>query len=229
MSFRPAVILALGVLSCARLFAGPTPASADPFPSPAIPKNALAYWSSAKTQLNGTELTVYDVVGGNNFTSPASVTALPAAGITFEGNQSAPVKITSKQIVSPEFYISLDMLPSGLGGEHQTPLYLYTFCELRYRLSRSELTLNVWRKDNAGDVKTAGSVKLPIVTGKWNRVQVVISGEIARLTINGVTAQTALDGTWDNLVPAKPLMIGFGGTDRAFSGKLDHILFAPTP
>jgi hypothetical protein len=229
MSFRPAVILALGVLSCARLLAGPTPASAEPFPSPAIPKNALAYWSSAKTQLNGTELTVYDVVGGNNFTSPASVTALPAAGITFEGNQSAPVKITSKQIVSPEFCISLDMLPSGLGAEHQTPLYLYTFCELRYRLSRSELTLNVWRKDNAGDVKTAGSVKLPIVTGKWNRVQVVISGDIARLTINGVFAQTALDGTWDNLVPAKPLMIGFGGTDRAFSGKLDHILFTPTP
>lgn len=229
MSFRPALLLALGALGCFRLLAGPTPASSEPFPSPAIPQNALAYWSSAKTQLNGTELTVYDAIGGNHFTAAAAVTAQPAAGITFEGTQTAPVKVTSKQIVSPEFCISLDIQPSGLGGEHQTPLYLYTFCELRYRLSRSELTLNVWRKDNAGDIKTAGSVKLPIVTGKWNRVQVVISGDVARLTINGVTVQTALDGTWDNLVPAKPLMIGFGGTDRAFSGKLDHILFTPAP
>jgi hypothetical protein len=229
MSSRLALCLALPLLTFSSAFAAPTAASADPLPAPTIPRNTVAYWSSAKTDLKAGELTVIDTIGGNNYTAAGWLTVKPGAGLFFDGTQTAPAKPLNKQIVTPDFTISVSLQPSGAGAEFQTPVYIYGFCEFRYRVSRSELSFNVWRKDAAGDMKTAGSVKLPIVAGKWNRVQAVIQGDIARLTVNGVTGQTALDGSWDNFTPNKPLMIGFGGTDRAYQGGLDHLLFAPAP
>ena len=229
MSSRFALLLALPLCLFSSVGAAPDAASAEPLSTPAIPKNAVAYWSSEKTKTEDGNLTVIDTVGGNNFTAIGWLTATPGSGIFFDGTQTAPAKPVDKQLVTPDFSISVSLQPSGSGPEFQTPVYIYGFCEFRYRLSRSELSFNVWRKNAAGDLIAAGNVKLPIVAGKWNRVQAVIKGDVARLTVNGVTTQSALDGSWDNFFPSKPLMIGFGGSDRAFKGGLDHLLFAPAP
>ncbi len=229
MSSRLAFLLTLPLFVLSAAGAAPDAASAEPLTAPAIPKNAVAYWSSEKTKAEDGKLTVIDTIGGNNFNATGWLTAKPGSGIFFDGTQTAPAKPVDKQIVTPDFAISVSLQPSGTGAEFQTPIYIYGFCEFRYRLSRSELSFNVWRKNAAGDVIAAGNVKLPIVAGKWNRVQAVIKGDVARLTVNGVTTQSELDGSWDNFFPSKPLMIGFGGNDRAFKGGLDHVLFAPAP
>lgn len=209
----------------------PGTASATPFPEPAIPKNALAYWSSAKVIPKNGDLSVVDVIGGNNLTTAGWLTVAPnGGGLIFDGTQTAPARTVMRQDVFSQFYMGVDLQPGTAGPEYQTPVYIFGFCELRYRLSRSELTLTVWRRSiDKGQREPAGQITLPIAAGKWNRVQVMINGDQARLVVNGVVSESTLKGTWEDLESNLPLHIGFGGSDRAYQGRLDHLLFAEKP
>ncbi|MEN9840545.1 MAG: hypothetical protein RL376_345 [Verrucomicrobiota bacterium] len=211
----------------------PTPASDTAFPEPASrPKGALSYWSSAKTQTKGTTTTVTDVVGGNTMTLLPGMKVLPGEGIEFDGNQTGSAVFLGRQPVAPGYVVEFDVKPVDGGAEYQTFLYLYGFCELRYRVSKKQVSLVVWRRSiETGEPMAMGSgnVTLPIVPGKWNRVRVLIDANSARLFVNGTGVDTALEGTWEGLPPTSPLMLGFGGADRAFQGRIDHILLGRQP
>ncbi|MCU0792868.1 MAG: hypothetical protein MUE42_08475 [Opitutaceae bacterium] len=207
-------------------------ASAQVAPAPAapeLPAGLTAHWHSGKVIGRPPALTVVDLVGSNHIEFPGWLSVAPEGGLLIDGTQKAGVRLAQKYPVSPRFTLGVDMNPAIDGPEHQTLVYLYGFCELRYRASRGELTMNVWQisREEAGK-QIISSVRLPVPAGKWSRVQVVISPESARLVVDGVPAETPLPGTWEFLPTAVPLFIGFGGSDRAYKGLFNHLYFAET-
>ena len=215
------------------LVSKPVPASEGAFPEPSTrPKTAISYWSSAKFVQKAGVTTVTDVVGGNTMTLLPGMKVIPGQGIEFDGNQTGSATFLSRATVQPGYMVEFDVKPLDGGAEHQTFFYLFGFCELRYRLSKKQVSLNVWRRNlDSGEpmASGSGSATLPIVPGKWNRIRVLIDANSARLFVNGTGVDTGLEGTWEGMSPTAPVMIGFGGTDRPFIGRIDHILIGRQP
>jgi hypothetical protein len=211
----------------------PVPASDSPFPEPASrPKGAIAYWSSAKSVQKAGVTSVTDVVGGNSMTLVPGMKVVPGEGIDFDGSQTGTAAFLTRVPAGPGTVLEVDVKPVDGGVDYQTLVYLFGFCELRYRVSKKQVSLIVWRRSlDTGQPMAMGSgnATLPLVPGKWNRIRVLIDQDSARLFVNGTGVDTALEGTWEGSPPQAPVMVGFGGNDRAFMGRIDHILIGRQP
>lgn len=220
------------LLPMAALLLSPLSAAADTSApaAPAIPKSATDHWSSAKVLNRAGSLTVLNLIGENHIDFLDFARVSLEGGILLDGSQTSGTRLEQRQPVSKSFSLGVDINPASDGVEHQTVVYLYAFCELRYRLSRGELAFNIWQMsaDEPGK-QIVSKVSLPLPPGKWGRVRATISDNVARLTINDVTSEVALPGTWQGLPESVPVFIGFGGADRAFKGRFDHLYFDPTP
>lgn len=230
MSPLPRILaLAASVLFASVAFAA-APAE-RPATAPALPKGAYAYWNSAKVLQKKEELTLLDVIGANHIVVPGPwLTVGKTGGFVIDGSQSEGLRLPVKQPIANRFTLGVDINPDLDGGEHQTIVYLWRFCELRYRKSRGELTLNVWQTspDEAGKELVSSAV-LPLPAGKWSRVQALIDDKTARLTVGEAKADTALTGTWEMLPVSAVTFIGKGGADRTFRGQIDHLYLAINP
>lgn len=225
LSFLP------GVSAAAAAPASSSPAGAVIAPAPALPKGVYAYWNSGKTVAKKDELTVVDLVGQNHLSVAGPWFSLGSGGGFFlDGSQAEGIRLTRKQPVGNRFALGVDINPDPDGPEHQTIAYLYRFCELRYRLSRRELSLNVWQTTpDDGTKELVSSAVLPVPAGKWSRVQVQIEDTLARLVVGEAKAEAKLAGTWEFLPDSVVFLIGKGGSTRAYRGHLDHLYLAQTP
>lgn len=208
--------------------AGAQSAGDRPGSAPTLPRDTYAYWHSGKVLQKKGELTLVDVVGTNHVTVSAPWLALaPGGGLAFDGTQPDGIRLAAKQPVGNRFVMGLDFRADSEGPEHQTIAYLYRFCELRYRRSRGELTLNVWQSlpDESGKELVTSTV-LPLPAGKWGRVRATIDDKVARLEIDSAKAESKLAGSWEFLPPSVVFFIGKGGADRSFRGQLDHLYLA---
>lgn len=219
---RRLLILASFALAPLPAFAEDAPAPA----APAIPATATDHWSSAKVLKRPTTLTVINLIGSNHIDFLDYAGLSPSGGIALDGTQTSGVRLEQRQPVSKNFALGLDLNPAADGAEHQTVVYLYGYCELRYRLSRGQLHFNVWQisTEEAGK-QLVSTVSLPLPAGRWGRVRATITDKVARLSIDEASAEVTLPGTWDYLPESVPVFIGFGGADRAFKGRFDHLFF----
>ena len=198
---------------------------------PDLPSGASAYWRAGTVVTLKGESHVIDRVGANHFVAPAPwFTVSPAGGFALDGTQVEGLRLPIKPSVDPRFTVGVDLCPDAAGTEHQTILNLYRFCELRYRLSKAELTFNVWQTsvdDRSKEVVT--SVTLPVPVGRWSRVRAQIEGDKIRLVLDEAKAERRLPGTWEFLPPTVAGIIGLGGADRVYRGRFDHLYLAAGP
>ncbi|MBC8011621.1 MAG: hypothetical protein H7067_16170 [Burkholderiales bacterium] len=240
--FSATSLLCLGsvVLSVASADSSPAPAPAAPAAAagtgritaaPTLPEGVFAHWHSGKTMRKNDELNVIDVVGENHFSAWGSwFSVAKDGGFYFDGTQAEGVRVPKKQPVGNRFSLGVDICPDAQGTEHQTIAYLYRFCELRYRLSRQELSLNVWQTSmDDGAKEIIATATLPVPAGRWSRVQVRIEDKVAHLVVGDEKAEVKLQGTWEFLPESVVLLVGKGGSDRAYRGFLDHLHLALTP
>lgn len=218
---NPARLLPLLLACCLPAFAQ------TPLPPAQTPDHATAHWHSGKTLQRKSELTAVDLVGSNHIQFPGWASISPSGGFLISGAQTEGVRLEQRQPVSDRFKLGVDLNPATDGAEHQTAVYLYGFCELRYRLSRQELTLNVWQNSITEPGKiVVSSVKLPLPAGKWSRVEAVIDRTTARLRVGETVAEVPLSGTFEFLPAGVPVFIAFGGSDRAYKGLFNHLHFS---
>jgi hypothetical protein len=218
-------LLFLPALAWAAPAAKPFPASATPLPAPVRPASTRSYWSTATAKNTKEGVTVTDAAGHADLSFPGWLTLEPNVGFTLSGEQTAPLRLANRELVTPHILIGVDLKPAAMGNvEYQTFIYLYGYCELRYRASKGELTFNVWQ----GGPKAAGAVTLPIVPGKWNRVQAQIDGTVVRLTVNGVVQEASIGAEWTSAATA-PVLLGSSGAERPFMGGFNHLYIAEKP
>ncbi len=220
-------LLALALLAPAPAFSNAaTGPSADALTAPKLPSGTFAHWHAGRTLGRGAALAVSDNFGDNHLPAGAVFTITPQ-GLLFSGNQTTSARAPQRSPVFERFILGVDVRPSAEGPEHQTLVYLFGYCELRYRQSRGEITFNVWQADSSEPGRQlVTSLTAPLPAERWSRIQASIDGAVIRLTVNGRTTERPLLGNWQLLPINAPVLLGYGNNDRAFSGLLNHLYFA---
>jgi hypothetical protein len=203
------------------------PASETPFPAPAKPASTRSYWSTADVKKTKEGLlNIVDRIGKRDLFFSDWLKLEPNVGFTMSGEQAVSGQGALREPISANIVIGVDLKPATTSTvEYQTFIYLFGYCELRYRMSKNELSFNVWY----GVPKTVASVTLPLTPDKWNRIQAQIDGNVVRLTVNGVVEETTISTDWSAAGSTVPMLLGANGGERPFTGSFNYLYFATKP
>jgi hypothetical protein len=199
------------------------------------PPGAIAAWDPANSTPHGDSVAILDAVGGNDLRlgpnsgfSIVEIVGDPMGWrkkvLKFKGEHGGQVQSSARLKVEADWCIRLRAMPLAGGEEAQTLLDML-YIELRYGVSREQLTLIVYPSVSDGMRPMSVSVNLPV--DQWSEVVASLKGRELTLRVGEEKATWEVPDSFPIGPSELPFRLGSRGQEggRPFTGMMSDISF----